>query len=236
MLASAALGGIFALNGNPQDRVKRAYQRAGTRVQRIVSEAGIPYPPKILFIRAFKSEKELEIWGSVNRGAKFELIQKYKIEMMSGKLGPKRREGDLQVPEGIYYIDRFNPQSKFHLSLGINYPNASDIKRSDRERPGGDIFIHGSNQSIGCLAMTDVKIEEIYILALEAKNSGQTKIPVHIFPFRLTTENLRRHRTNNPESAQFWEELKPFYECFETQKLVPEFSIDRNGAYVLKRT
>src|SRR5690606_32704350 len=108
------------------------------------------------------------------------------------------------VPEGIYHVDRFNPNSKFHLSLGLNYPNASDKVRSDKTAPGSDIFIHGSNVSIGCLAMGNDPIEEIYAIATKAKTSGN-KIRVDIFPFRLTEENLANQPEKYKAQLPFWQ-------------------------------
>jgi len=149
----------------------------------------------------------------------------------SGKLGPKRREGDKQVPEGVYFVDRFNPQSRFHLSLGINYPNASDRVRSDRNRPGGDIFIHGDNKSIGCLAITDPLIEEVYTVALAVRGKGP--IWVHIFPARLTEAKRKSLSRVHPEHASLWAELAPIYQAFEKDKRVPRVVIDKSGAYRL---
>ena len=106
-------------------------------------------------------ERELELWARPQKDSRFELIHTYKIEGMSGMPGPKRREGDDQVPEGFYRIDQFNPLSKFHLSMRINYPNASDRVLSDKSQPGSDIYIHGGNLSIGGIAMGDAGIEEL---------------------------------------------------------------------------
>jgi murein L,D-transpeptidase YafK len=171
----------------------------------------------------------MEIWASPSGSEPFRLLHTYDIAAMSGKLGPKRKQGDLQVPEGFYHIDRFNPKSRFHLSLGINYPNASDRKLSDPDRPGGDIFIHGNAVSIGCMAMTDPKIEEIYILALAARNAGQAKIPVHIFPYRM-----KRKPTGS--LAAFWGELKPVYDYFEKYRTVPNVRVDSKGRYSIAKT
>jgi murein L,D-transpeptidase YafK len=212
------------------DRVKAANDRAGSTVRKLVRDAGLAWPPKRLFIRAFKSEAELEVWAG-DGDKPLSLVKTYPIAEMSGSLGPKRRKGDLQVPEGLYSIDRFNPQSKFHLSLGINYPNASDRKRSDAAKPGGDIFIHGDRKSIGCLAMTDEKIEEIYLLALAAKPYG--KIPVHIFPFRMSPNNVASFNRRFPANRELWQELRPFFDAFDTTKIVPNFTVASRGEYML---
>ncbi|MFC7667854.1 murein L,D-transpeptidase family protein [Hymenobacter humi] len=105
------------------------------------------------------------------------------------------------MPEGFYQIDRFNPKSEYHLSLGLNYPNAADLALGEPD-PGGDIFIHGGEVTIGCLPITDIGIEEVYLIAVAARAAGQTLIPVHIFPFPLTESELAR-RTASPNYA-FW--------------------------------
>jgi murein L,D-transpeptidase YafK len=139
---------------------------------------------QVLFV-AYKTEKQLDVYAKNKKDTIYRQIANYAICASSGRLGPKRKEGDGQVPEGFYYIDRFNPSSNFYLSLGINYPNQSDIRKSKATRLGGDIFIHGSCVTIGCLPMTDDKIKEIYLYALHARNNGQKNIPVYIFPFAL---------------------------------------------------
>lgn len=236
LLALTAIG-VIAMPAGPrgmtEDRVKTAFELAGPTVRKLCASAGLHYPPKQIFFRAFKSLRILQVWGSDGPKKRFRLIQTYDIAAMSGELGPKRKEGDLQVPEGIYYIDRFNPQSRFRLSLGLNYPNAADRKFADRERPGGDIFIHGNQVSIGCMAMTDAKIDQIYILALQAKNAGQQRIPVHVFPFPLTRENLEKN-SGNPDLTAFWNDLKPIYDQFEKRRKVPSVKIDGNGRYSVK--
>ncbi len=116
------------------------------------------------------------------------------------------------MPEGFYAIDRFNPNSAYYLSLGLNYPNAADRALGEPD-PGGDIFIHGGNVTIGCLPITNVGIAEVYLLAARARAGGQRAIPVHIFPFPLTREELPRHQDN--PNFTFWQGLAPQYAHFE---------------------
>lgn len=196
------------------------------------------YPPVRLYFRAFKKERKLEVWGSDDRVSPMKLLQTYPIVGMSGKLGPKRKEGDRQVPEGFYRVDRFNPNSKFHLSLGIDYPNASDRKRGDPKAPRGDIFIHGDTRSIGCLAMTNEKIDEIYLLALGAQEAGQSAIAVHIFPSRLDEagwEALRKAYSSSPDLIEFWKGLRPAYELFEQTRFPPRTGVLADGSYRVER-
>ncbi len=186
-----------------------------------------------LFIRAFKLEKEVEIWVKDKQKTKFELLRTYAICKSSGKLGPKRKEGDKQVPEGVYFIDRFNPNSLFHLSLGLNYPNISDKIRGDQQQPGSDIFIHGACVSVGCLPLTDMLIEEVYALAEYAKEQGQQNIPVHIFPARMETKTFEQVAKKSSHQA-FWRELRPIYDFFEQKNKLPSIIIAQNGAYQVK--
>ena len=126
---------------------------------------GVQWPPKRLYVLVFKQEANLELWIANNTGP-YRFLSRYPILRMSGKLGPKRKEGDKQVPEGFYKISELNPNSRYHLSLKVNYPNAEDIRNSKLpvNKLGGDIFIHGSNVSIGCVAIGDDAIEKVFCL------------------------------------------------------------------------
>jgi len=186
-------------------------------------------------IRAFKAERVMEIWGAANDRGPYRLLVTFPIAAMSGTLGPKRREGDMQAPEGFYRIDRFNPQSQFHLSLGLNYPNSSDRKLADPKQPGEDIFIHGNNVSIGCLAMTDPVIDVIYRFASHAREKGQKAIPVSIFPCRMTPENwatLKKKYSDHPDLVRFWASLLPAYKSFEQTHIWVRPHVGQNGQYL----
>lgn len=152
-----------------QDRLEQYGQAVRNRFLPYFEAAKIRYPPKKVIFVGLKHEKILEVWacGKENR---FSLIRTYPILAASGRLGPKLKEGDRQVPEGLYRIESLNPNSMFHLSLRINYPNEFDrqkAKHENRTNLGGDIMIHGSNASIGCLAMGDATAEDLFILAAE---------------------------------------------------------------------
>jgi len=201
------------------DRVKTAYEEKETTVKDLLKSRGITSHYK-LFIRAFKKEEELEVWITASPSNTYKLLTTYDFCTSSGELGPKRKEGDLQIPEGVYHINHFNPFSTFYLSLGINYPNASDKILSDKKHPGGAIYIHGNCVSIGCIPITDDKIKELYVLAVESKNGGQTNIPVHIFPSREINE-----------TTPFWINLKTVYKDFEKDKKLRPISVDKTGAY-----
>jgi murein L,D-transpeptidase YafK len=214
------------------ERVATAYQEKWDNLQRLIQQKGVNPTQFHLFLRAFKTEKRLELWIKNSHDTSYQLLKNYTIVTSSGNLGPKRREGDLQVPEGFYHIDRFNPVSSFYLSLGINYPNESDSILGNHPL-GGDIFIHGSDVTVGCLPLTDDKIKEVYMLAVQAKNSGQEKIFVHIFPFELTKNNISKHQEN--KNYDFWLNLVDGYAFFEQHRRIPIINITQNGAYKLTK-
>jgi murein L,D-transpeptidase YafK len=187
-----------------------------------------------ILIVAYKAEKQLEIYAKNKNETIYKLVAVYDICASSGKLGPKRIQGDGQVPEGFYKIDRFNPSSNFYLSLGINYPNQSDRKKSNASNLGGDIFIHGSCVTIGCLPMTDDKIKEIYLYAIFARNNGQNNIPVYIFPFRMTDSNFQNYKkqyAQNQELIDFWTNLKSGYDKFVLERKSLNEIVDKSGNY-----
>jgi len=216
------------------DRVAFARGRHGESIKRHCAEAGVDYPPRQLFLRAFKHESEVEAWGS-DRDEPMKLIKTWPLTARSGVLGPKRREGDRQIPEGCYRVVIFNPKSNFHLSLGLDYPNAADLVHSDKEKPGFDIYIHGSDRSIGCLAVGDDMIEELYLLAEDFRSAHRIAIPVHIFPARMEGNGWDELRQQYPQHVNFWAELESIYKAFETAKLVPKVKVNDAGAYELEK-
>lgn len=215
-------------------RVKIAYTEKGKIIFKRLNTLNIAENKLNILIVAYKDEGDLELFVKNKSSLTFEKIESYKICAKSGSLGPKRKYGDGQVPEGFYTIDRFNPTSSYYLSLGINYPNQSDRKISNASNLGGDIFIHGSCVSIGCLPMTDEKIKEIYIYACQAKNSGQQKIPVYIFPFKMTDEKMREmteEYKSRKELITFWNNIQKGYLIFEKEKKELAYTISSTGIY-----
>ena len=216
------------------DRVHSAIDAKQAEIEKLLKLNDIELGNFHLLMIAFKESDELELYAKPKEAEQFRKIQSYPICRRSGLPGPKRKEGDEQVPEGFYYIDRFNPKSKFHLSLGLNFPNESDQKKGDTSNLGGDIFIHGSCQTTGCIPVTDSKIEEIYLYAIHARDNGQEKIPVYIFPFKMTDANMERYRVKyrlEPELIAFWENLKVGYDQFCIEKKVLNISFSGNGDY-----
>ncbi len=181
-----------------------------------------------VFIRIFKESHELEMW--IQNEDQFELFKTYSICYYSGGLGTKTRQGDGMSPEGFYFITpgQLNPNSTFHLSFNIGYPN-----RYDREQgyTGGAIMVHGNCVSIGCYAMTDEKIEEIWTIIVKAFENGQPFFRIHIFPFRLTDHALQRQR--NSPWYPFWMNLKEGYDYFEEHGYPPNVTV-QNGIYIFE--
>lgn len=218
-----------------KDRVAFARGRHGDSIKRHCAEAGVKYPPRQLFLRAFKREGEIEAWGTDGGdGESMKLIKTWPLTARSGVLGPKRREGDGQIPEGCYRVVIFNPKSSFHLSMGLDYPNAADRVHSDPEKPGFDIYIHGSDRSIGCLAIGDDMIEELYLLAADFHSAREDEVPVHIFPARMGGNEWNDLRLRYPQHVNFWGELEPIYKAFEDSRRLPLVKIDKSGNYVIE--
>ncbi len=215
-------------------RVKQAYNNSDQALRKAFKKKGIKYPSKHIYIRSFKGSNEFELYARNRISDTFTLIKLYKVCALSGILGPKRWEGDRQVPEGFYFIEDFNPRSNYHLSLLINYPNYSDQFFSNQEKPGGGIYIHGGCMTVGCLPMTNQYIEEIYTVCLQARTAGQMYIPVHIYPVRFNKRSLDflgREYKDEAVKHKFWINLKRAYDYFEATKKVPPTMYDSEGNY-----
>ena len=211
------------------DRVAQARLDQTEPLKKLFKDAGLSYPPDELYLRAFKQEKEVEVWSGP-RGKALTLIQRYPICAASGELGPKREEGDNQVPEGFYEIKSFNPTSTYHLSIEVSYPNASDAVLGTKGKLGGLIYLHGNCVSIGCIAITDGPAEQVYLMALDAK---VRRIPIHIFPKRLDEAGLKSLEGN--PNLGFWKQLQPGYRSFEASHRPPSVKIDpKTGAYLIR--
>lgn len=181
-----------------------------------------------IFIRIFKDESVLEVWKEEQATGRHALLKTYEICKWSGELGPKIREGDKQAPEGFYTVTpaQMNPNSSYYLSFNLGYPNAYDRAHG---RTGSYLMVHGACSSAGCYSMTDEQIAEIYALGREAFIGGQRSFQVQAFPFRMTPENMAKHR-NNPNMA-FWRMLKEGYDHFEVTRVPPKVDVC-GGQYV----
>ncbi|NII85327.1 L,D-transpeptidase family protein [Pedobacter sp. SG908] len=215
------------------ERVEKAYNEKWETLKKFVQAGG--YGDQFsMIINAYKTEGKLEVWLKNNSAKTYSLFRTYDFCAHSGTIGPKVIEGDGQTPEGFYYINVFNPMSNFHLSLGVNYPNAVDYARTGKDRKsGGDIYIHGNCVTVGCIPLTDEKIKEVYVLGVEAKNAGQEMIPVNIYPFKMTDGNMKKYIAQFPAQASFWKSLQPGYLAFEKNKKQANIS-EVKGNYVVK--
>jgi len=209
-------------------RAKEAINRVEPQLELELKAKKMEYGSPI-FIRIFKESKELEVW--IKRINSFEKFKSYAIcTYGSDQLGPKVKYGDGKAPEGFYVVTprNMNPLSNFYLSFDLGYPNDYDRVH---KRTGSALMIHGSCVSIGCYAMTDPVIEEIYALADAALRSGQHYFKVHIFPFRMTDENMGKH--GRSDWIEFWRNLKEGYDFFEKKHIPPNVRV-QNRRYVFK--
>lgn len=198
--------------------IDRAVKRYGLRVEpqliSFFSKANVSYPPKEIALLAFKSERKVELWAK-NSDQKWRHIHNYPLTGFSGRLGPKLKVNDKQIPEGVYKLVNFNPFSSMHLSMMINYPNNFDRQKGyqdGRRDLGNNIFIHGKNLSVGCLAVGDLAIDQLFILA---RRVGLNNIQVIIAPNDLreskpSTTNFAQPRWLPELYKQIAESLKPF--------------------------
>ncbi|MBI3512105.1 MAG: hypothetical protein HY064_15715 [Bacteroidetes bacterium] len=217
-------------------KVKTAYDLKWDALKAKLNSLGVDSNSFKVFIRGFKKEGELEVWVKSAKNNSWIKFETYSICQSSGTAGPKRCQGDGQVPEGFYHVSVFNPYSNYLISLGVSYPNKSDRMLGCSGDKGGAIMIHGNCVTIGCIPITDDKIREVYVLCVEAKNDGQTEISIHLFPARMTQENLSSLEKEFPDKAthDFWENIKTGYEFFENSKTLPAVSIDAKGKYIFK--
>ena len=202
-----------------EDRSEAAANRVRPSLEPALRAKGLRWGAPV-FIRIFKEEKELELW--VDDGKVFKHFKTWPICKYSGKLGPKLKEGDQQAPEGFYFVprSRMNPRSRFHLSFNLGYPNTYDRAH---KRTGSALMVHGNCVSIGCYAMTNARIEEIYSLCDAALKGGQRFFRVHSFPFRMTEANMKRHAQS--KWIEEWYNLKQGYDWFEKSKRPPNVTV-----------
>ena len=238
LLPATALAGPFMDRQRRAPRVRAAQQAQGVEVRAAFHEAKAAWPPRELYVRAFKQEGVVELWAAPPSRGPAVHVRDFPVCAASGALGPKIRQGDGQVPEGYYHVDRFNPHSSFHLSLGLSYPNAVDRARTPPGvSPGSDIFVHGSCVTIGCLPLTDGPMSALYLAAIAARDAGQRTIPVHVFPCRMDSVSCHLGMANamldDPALGSFWvDQMLPGYLAFERTRRAPKVRI-RGGAYLV---
>ena len=219
-------------------RVRTANREKDGILRKIAEGKGLKYPPRAILLRAFKKEGVLELWAAASDAGPYVLLKSYGICATSGVLGPKRRFGDEQVPEGFYDLDWFNPQSAFFLSMHISYPNAVDRILGARVNLGGDIFLHGNCASIGCIPITDDGIKEVYWLAVLVRDGGAKHLPIQIFPARMDARGFReleKSHLGQSGLVAFWGNLKEGYDRFEKEHRLEVVRAGKDGRYEFSR-
>jgi len=213
---------------SPSQRDARAFSTKEDLVRTLFQNAGGRFPPHKQVFRVFKAESDLEVWAAADPKSTFVHIATYPVCYHSGDEGPKRAEGDGQVPEGFYVIDALNKASSYYLSMHVNYPNASDKVLSNKRSPGSAIMIHGNCVSIGCLAMGDENIQELWVMAKSLKKLASS-LHVFIAPGRDIGKFISE--SSDPVLVKFWTNIKEGFDLFESEKRVPGITVDRHGMY-----
>jgi len=231
-------GGDSEIRSDDPDRARKAIRKWTGSREEVGGKSllGFPYfwdfgkvgrPVYFRIVKNSNREGNLEVWLEDEAGGKFEFFKSYQIAYFSGTLGPKTKEGDLQAPEGFYTISRsrMNPDSSYHLSMDIGYPNAHDLEKG---RTGSLLMIHGKAVSIGCFAMTDASIEQLYTLVDAALANGQPFVRVHCFPFPMDAEALEGRKDD--EHYEFWRNLKEGWDWFLEHRRPPDVTVE-DGRY-----
>jgi murein L,D-transpeptidase YafK len=218
VLALAFAAAAFAAPAGAEDRVALASARVRAPLEADLAKAGLRFGAPVL-VRIFKLEEQLELW--VDAGPRYRLFRTYPICTYSGTLGPKTKQGDRQAPEGFYTVGRadLRARSAYHLGFDLGYPNAFDRAHG---YTGDFLLVHGSCVSIGCYAMGDEQIEEIYVLLDAALRGGQPRVEVHAFPFRF--DRPAGHWDQHPW-AGFWKQLQPAYAAFNASGRPPTIRV-----------
>ncbi len=233
-LNSAVTTNTYRAEQMTYTRVRQAYADKEKIIDKTLREHAISRNTLRIYLRAFKTEKKIELWAKNTADTAFILVKEFSICEVSGTLGPKRRYRDLQVPEGFYHLSGMNPFSKYYLSMEINYPNASDSIKGVHGHLGNQIFIHGSCLTSGCIPITDDKIKELYVYCVEAYNSGQEEIGITIFPAHLNDAKypgLISRYSKDKDKIGLWSDLKKGYDLFSVAKTPPHVKFLPDGRH-----
>jgi len=212
-------------------RVREAYQLKKPIIIEKLSSMELTTENVEVMIKAYKMERTVKLYVKKSSEKKWRLYDDYDFCSFSGDLGPKREEGDMQIPEGYYSINHFNPYSNFYLSLGVSYPNKADKLKSTARKKGGAIYMHGDCVTIGCIPITDDLIKEVFIMAVLGRDNGQPKIPLHIFPFEYSEPVMRQASIQYPDHAVFWNNLYSIETQFDSTMVLPKVGINSKGDY-----
>ena len=207
--------------GDDPNRASVAAAHLQPELTRDLETMGLAFGNPV-FIRIFKEERVLELWVRQVDQSTYQLFRTYPVAAMSGELGPKLAEGDRQAPEGFYFVrpGQMHPTSKYHLAFNLGFPNRYD---KEHQRHGSALMVHGNRVSIGCFAMTDAKIEEIYTLCDAALGNGQAFFRVHCFPFRMNAERMQE--ASGHPWFPFWQNLMEGYALFEQTRIPPNTTV-----------
>lgn len=222
---TASIAKVRSTDNNGPDRAQVAIKRNKPLMEKLLSMRGVSLDQPLL-MRAFKQEGIIEVWAKSTAENSYKKVKIYPVCAYSGLLGPKEKTGDLQTPEGFYSIkpQYMNPNSSFHLSFDLGFPNRSE---SARGWTGTDLMVHGDCISEGCYAMTDDNMEELYTLAHMNFQAGHKQFDFHSFPFQMTSSNMAAYKDN--PWHKFWTELKVGYDSFEASKRPPKILTSANG-------
>lgn len=216
-------------------RVKQAYRNYYWDLDSLLRSCHINPLCFDLYLQILKEQEMVNVYLKNKNVDTFSLFAIYDFCSTVGFLGPKQRQGDFQIPEGFYVLESFNPKSNYHLSLRVSYPNIADRIRNKSSNLGGDIMIHGGCATIGCIPIGDMMIEQLYLLATEAKNCGQDNVYIHIFPNEMSERNRLRIMKQYPAAQlhRFWYNMLPVYEYFKTHKKLPKIEVNSSGDYII---
>jgi predicted outer membrane repeat protein len=212
-------------------RVRTAHTEKKPIITERLGEMDISLNNVNVMIKAYKLEQIVKIYVKSADEEVWEVYKEFPFCSFSGDLGPKREEGDYQIPEGYYTVNHFNPYSNFYLSMGVSYPNKADRIKSTASRKGGAIYMHGDCVTIGCIPIQDEPIKEVYILSVFGKDNGQSAIPIHIFPFEYSHKTMALASKSYPEHMSFWENIFEVERRFDSTKVLPKVGINSKGDY-----
>lgn len=212
-------------------RVRTAYTEKKPIIQERLQEMDLSLNNVNVMIKAYKNEQIVRVYVKKSSDKKWGVYKEFPFCSFSGDLGPKRKEGDFQIPEGYYHINHFNPASNFLLSLGVSYPNKADKIKSSAPRKGGAIYMHGNCVTIGCIPIQDEPIKELYILSVLGKNNGQSQVPLHIFPFEYSDPIWSLAIQKYPEHQAFWKNIYEVEQRFDSTMIAPKVGINSAGDY-----
>jgi len=237
LFAAPGICGAFKNNQLRYPRFRDAHERYMPALKELFTGRDISYPPEAVTLRIFKDENVLEVWGRGRGQKKYTFVREYQIHSLSGNLGPKRGKGDQQVPEGFYHIYYYNPASLYHFSVRINYPNESDRKLGYKENLEEDVYIFGETVSVGSVCLPAEAMKELYVILVDVRDGGMEKIPVQIFPFKMTEQNFARFSElyrDDKGLLKFWGNLQEGYDYFAGKGKLPLVWVDWRGKYRFK--